>query len=82
MLVCIYYMENEIGGYVERLASADAIVKSISVIWSRKSSCDIASVELCSDVLCFAVPQMIVMTQTNINQECLCTVLYPSAAEF
>lgn len=72
-------MENEIGGYVERLVSADAIVKSVSVIWSGKSACDIGTVGFCSDVFFFAVHQMIMMTQTNINQECLYTVLYPSA---
>lgn len=82
MLDCIYYTESETGGYVERLVSADATVKSISVIWRRKSACDIGPVGLCSDVFFFAVHQMIVMKQTNINQECLYTVLSPSAAEF
>lgn len=71
MLACIYYMENETEGYVERLVSADAIVRSISVIWSRKSACDIGPVGFCSDVFFFAVHQMILRKQTNINQECL-----------
>lgn len=74
MAACIYCMWNEIGGYIETFASAVLTVKRISAIWNRKNACGIRTVGLCSYVFCFAVCQIIVMTQTNVNQECLCAV--------